>query len=128
MIAWLRTRRALTEDVHSLEALLEVEREQHLKHVLDAIEILGGRAVHFGNVGPRVYPEQLEQFRDLAAKQGARILIVSGSGHVHGVYPTIPASPVACPSCPHPRSSHGPFGCTSVFCGCERTWIGGGWP
>jgi hypothetical protein len=36
--------------------------------------------------------------------------------------------PLACPTCPHPRDSHGAWGCTGMFCGCERTWIGGGWP
>lgn len=34
----------------------------------------------------------------------------------------------ACPTCPHPRDAHGPFGCSNLYCGCSRVWIGGGWP
>lgn len=33
-----------------------------------------------------------------------------------------------CPTCPHDRDAHGAFGCKVTFCGCERSWIGGGWP
>lgn len=39
-----------------------------------------------------------------------------------------PPVPVACPTCPHPHYLHNAFGCTALFCGCERTWIGAGWP
>jgi hypothetical protein len=38
------------------------------------------------------------------------------------------AEAARCPTCPHPRELHNAFGCTARFCGCERTWIGGGWP
>lgn len=36
--------------------------------------------------------------------------------------------PPRCPSCPHERDEHNAFGCRAMFCGCERPWVGGGWP
>lgn len=33
-----------------------------------------------------------------------------------------------CPTCPHDREQHNAFGCMALYCGCERPWIGGGWP
>lgn len=86
MRRWIRTRRALIEDNRSLSDLLAMEREQHLAHLLDVIEMGGVSALQIGNV-ERVWPEALAQWRELARENGSTILIVCGAGQVHGVYP-----------------------------------------
>lgn len=67
----------------------------------------------------------------------ARALLAGPRGHHEppaytGPPPTRPpAKPealVRCPTCGHRRDDHGPFGCTGVFCSCERSYVGGGWP
>lgn len=75
----------LVQRNRELLALLERERAAHLQHLLEVVAITGVHALHIANVGSRVYPENLEIWRDIAREQGARLLIVSG-GSVLGVY------------------------------------------
>lgn len=86
---WLRTTRELAQHNLELIEILEQERAQHLQHLLDVLDLTGTPALHIGNV-PRVWPEALEAWRDLARDKGARLLIVSGADQVHGVYSVSP--------------------------------------
>lgn len=76
---------ALRDDRDRLAAELDEERQQHLDDVFTLIAGADLKAVQFGNVA-HVWPEQLDQFRELAREGGHQVLVVSGAGKCHGVY------------------------------------------
>jgi hypothetical protein len=78
-------RREHYETVRALTAELERERQQHHDDVFTLITGTGVKAIQFGNVA-RVWPEQLDQFRELAREGAHQVFVVSGAGKCHGVY------------------------------------------
>lgn len=76
---------ALRDDRDRLAVELEVERQQHHDDVFTLITGADLKAIQFGNV-ERVWPEQLDQFRELAREGGHQVIVVSGAGKCHGVY------------------------------------------
>lgn len=77
---------ALRDDRDRLAAELERERTQHLDDVLLLIQGAALQAITFGNCAERVWPEQLDAFLSMARERGAQVIVVSGSGRVHGVH------------------------------------------
>lgn len=78
------------QKARELSEQLERERAEHLDHLLLVCELAGARPMQFGNLPERVYPEQLEQFRSLAAQRGCTVIILTGSGRILGVYGVTP--------------------------------------
>lgn len=71
--------------VQALRDELERERQQHLDDVFTLTAGAGLKTIQFGNV-ERLWPELLDQFRELAREGGHQVLIVCGAGKCHGVY------------------------------------------
>jgi Trm5-related predicted tRNA methylase len=76
---------ALRDDRDRLAAELERERQQHFADVFLLVEATGLKSMQFGNVA-RLWPEQLEEFRELARRDGHQLIIVTGAAKCHGVY------------------------------------------
>lgn len=68
--------RRLRDDRDRLAAELEHERQQHLTNLLHLLDITSTSALQVGNLGERVWPEQLVTLEAMARNAGHPVLIL----------------------------------------------------